>query len=285
MIDCTFKLLTAKSIVKREWGELLLSTLLKHFPGHIPQRYGVFEPLKKPVSAENPYSALDLWGTEMCYMTKRRAPKATMNVLFEKRNLRSKHSGINFFEFQIAEVHDLERLEALLLELAELFAADYAMAHILTRSELDDRLEQRLRTPSAWPEAPPEEIVKQARARAEREGYAIVLWGAVTGKLHTVHLVKGLSNLYWLNVFGRPYVELFGTNKLLRAPADFVQALPYGGVAVRLTKDLADSSEAWNEFKAVRASCQQHLDSNAFFDPQAPKDHKYRTPRFSFLSF
>jgi hypothetical protein len=83
-------------------------------------------------------------------------------------------------------------------------------------------------------------------------------------------------------VFGPPYVELFGKEHIAKAPAEDIKWLNYGGAAIRLAKDLADTPEAWNRFKTLRTTCAEHLDSDAFCDSLAPNNHQYRTPDFSF---
>jgi hypothetical protein len=274
MIECAIQLLTPNRISGLEYGKLFVALLLKHFPDHAPQRYGTTEPPRKLVPGGDFYAALDLWGSDHVYIAKRDSPKALLHVSFEMPRPKSIHSSISFFEFQIMQMQQLESLDALVRELSQAFSADYAMAHILTRAELDDRLDQGLQRPSSWPEPSPDQIVARVRAQAEREAHALTLWRMEIAGVQTVYLRKCLPSLYWLNIFGPPYVKLFGKERLIATPGENVE--------VKLTNDLLDTPMAWEAFKQTRASCRKHLNSNVFCERGASKDHEYRTPEFCF---
>jgi hypothetical protein len=279
MIDCTIQILTATRIEQREFGQQLISVLLKYFPTHAPQLCGDVEPLRRKFSPTNVGPALECWGRQF-FITRRTAPNVVMQVSFAPPSSRPRHSSVTFIDFQLTGEHELPGLKALVRDLAEIFVADYAMAHILTRTELDDWFESRLHQATSWPAPPVEEIVSDLRAKVSRDGHAAVLWGAECLKLHTVHLRKCLPNLYWLNVFGPPYINIFGRDRVMETPSYSVESLSYGGISLQITKDLPDTLNAWAAFKAMRAKCRVHLDCNVFCEPSAQKNREYRTPHF-----
>ncbi len=281
MIDCTIKLLTPIAIDPKEYGRQLFSVLFRHFPSYAPQRYGDFEPLRNRFNPADIDLALECWGRHT-YMTERQKPKVSMMASFTAARAGAGHSSVSFFDFQLSGSHELPIVKNFVQELSEVFVADYAMAHVFTRNELEDYVARIAERKTSWPEPPAEQLVGRMRSRIEREGYTTVLWGAEVKKLNTLQLNRCLPNLYWLNVFGPPYVNVFGTHRLLDTPSESVEILPYGGISIGLTKDLPDTAEAWNEFKSVRARCRDHLDSNVFCETTALKDHQYQTPQFAF---
>jgi hypothetical protein len=284
MIDCTIQLLTPAVLREPECGRELLRAMLKHFPTHIPQFFGDTEPLRNRFRLDSVDTALGCWGGQF-FILKQEKPKVLMQASFaSSTSPRPRHSSITFFDFQLLDSSDLSTLAAFVKELAQTFHADYAMAHIFSQNELEDWLARRLETPTSWPAPPASQIVDRLRAKVSREGYAKVLWGVECLKLQTANLQRCLPNLYWLNVFGPPYVAMFGSKRLMEVPAESVETLAYGGTAIQLTNDLKDSKEGWGFFQAVRTKCRNHLDSNAFCDSALDRGHRYQTPIFSLRS-
>lgn len=198
------------------------------------------------------------------------------------KSVRPRHASIAL-SFRSERQEDLAGVTEFVYEICEAFRADYAMAHILTEKELSERLEEKLLRATLPPEPPVEQIVEKLRNAARRKGFASVLQGLEIGGLGTHRLIKYLPDLYWLNVFGLPYVEIFGRDKLRRTPSEEVLESSHG-VAVRLTKTISDTLEGWNEFRAVRKRCKCHLNSSVFFDRAAPLTQSYRVPQFRFPS-
>lgn len=280
MIECAIRILTPIPIERREYGRRLFSVLLKHFPTYIPQRYGHVEPLRNVLAPGNLESALECWGRQY-YMAERSTPKVSMMASFAPQGTCRNHSSLYFTSFQLMEVDELTALTALVKELANVFVADYAMAHILTRHELEDWFEDRLRQPTSWPSPSSEVMVANMRAKVQCDGYVSVLHGTALKRLHSVHLKRCLPNLYWLNIFGPPYVDMFKAQRLLDVPSASVETLPYGGISVALTTAIADTAEAWSAFKAIRETSQDYLGSNVFCKSNAGEGYQYRTPHFT----
>ncbi|NJL30059.1 MAG: hypothetical protein HC897_20275 [Thermoanaerobaculia bacterium] len=95
-------------------------------------------------------------------------------------------------------------------------------------------------------------------------------------------LQQYLPDLYWLTIFGPPYVDLFGRERLLSAPAPIVEELPTGAILIQLSENMLDFRDRFEEVDRVRQAVKAHLDSDAFFDPAKGKDHKYNVPVFRF---
>lgn len=95
-------------------------------------------------------------------------------------------------------------------------------------------------------------------------------------------MVKHLPALYWSQVFGPPYVRLFGLEKLLSTPAFKVEQLGPETVYLQLTESIFDVRERYDHVDAVREKVKAHIDDNIIFNPNNPPDHVYRVPDFQF---
>ncbi len=67
MIECSVKILTPLPIDGREFGRHLFAILQKHFPAHVPQRYGRVEPARKRFNAADLETVLESWGGEFFF--------------------------------------------------------------------------------------------------------------------------------------------------------------------------------------------------------------------------
>jgi hypothetical protein len=91
-------------------------------------------------------------------------------------------------------------------------------------------------------------------------------------------LIKYLPNLYSCQVFGKSYVDLFGMDKLLSAPAPIVKKISDSQVYLQLKKDLDDVS--YEELETNRALVKKHLGEDAFFQIEKGRNYKYKVPNF-----
>ena len=77
-----------------------------------------------------------------------------------------------------------------------------------------------------------------------------------------------VPDLYWLTVFGPPYVKLIGRERLLSLDAHRVMELPYGAISVQLSESPLDIRNNYEKVSALRAAIKQSIDNNIFFDPK-----------------
>ena len=313
MSEFLLKILVPGQLASRSAGRYFLHLVMQHFPHAIPERFGKFEPLRNKFDAHNVGSALDLWGTGT-FIAERRHPRAYFMVSFwPVTSKKHRHSSISFFQLEA----DAESVHRFLIEASEVFGADYAVAHPLTRVEMEERIEQNRERNKKDPAirvefsdrvkkhiekhgyvgltrdqlvANVERVTRVAqggselgeretrriRDMVEREGFTSVLSKMI---LERMHIEKYLPDLFWINVFGRPYIDMFGRERIMSAPVAQVHELTKG-ISIRLTKELEDNVASWRHFKLSRDSCKSYLGSCAFFDPSAPPRHSYRIPNF-----
>ena len=97
----------------------------------------------------------------------------------------------------------------------------------------------------------------------------------------THRLKKYLPDIYWMTVFGAPYVRLFSQELLLSAPAYQVQELENGSIAIQLTENLEDAANDEAAFEEIRDRVKNHLNSDAFYDVKKGINYQYRVPEFT----
>ena len=85
----------------------------------------------------------------------------------------------------------------------------------------------------------------------------------------TWDLRKGLPDLYWGTVFGKPYVELFGAERLAQVPVARREELAPGVFYLQLTDDLEDVRARPQLVEQARAVAKQSLGIDAFAEPGA----------------
>jgi hypothetical protein len=94
------------------------------------------------------------------------------------------------------------------------------------------------------------------------------------------HIMKYLPDIYAIVVFGKPYINFFGKDKILSSPCYKVEELPNGFIKIQLGDYIFGERGSKESLKDVRQAVKSHLNINAFFDPKLPQDHKYNVPEF-----
>jgi len=96
----------------------------------------------------------------------------------------------------------------------------------------------------------------------------------------THQLRQGLPDLYWLTLFGRPYVNLFGRERMLSVPNVVVEEPARDLFSIRLSEDVSDVVSRSDELFELAQQVKQHLNHNAFFDRTLGINHPYTVPEF-----
>lgn len=80
-----------------------------------------------------------------------------------------------------------------------------------------------------------------------------------------------LRDLYWANVFGPPYTELFGADRLRTAPAAVVTELREGYFYLQVTDSITDlyTPDAIPRYRAARDAIKEHIGADCFYDAEA----------------
>lgn len=105
--------------------------------------------------------------------------------------------------------------------------------------------------------------------------------GAVAENAVGIKLRRYLPGLYWANFFGPRYIEFFGEERLLSAPAHETKWLGESGILLLVSESLFEYDDP--EVKATEQAVIEHLGPEAFFSKSDPEGKEYRAPDLSDL--
>jgi hypothetical protein len=89
---------------------------------------------------------------------------------------------------------------------------------------------------------------------------------------------KAITDIVWTNLFGRPYVELIGRDKLLSAPANKLNELPSGAIMLQVSESPSDFGTG--RYKERCEDVKKHLGQEYFFDWENP-NRDYPMPKLN----
>jgi len=137
-----------------------------------------------------------------------------------------------------------------------------------------DQKQSAIRDSESW-------LIKLARR--------LYLWGAmdygymwhevVASERIGLTLERGLPGIYWANFFGPLYVNFFGREKFLTAPAHHKEELPDGGFLLLTAPSPSEYDRP--EVQAMAEAIMDHLGRDAFFEKAHP-EKVCRVPQFTF---
>ena len=96
----------------------------------------------------------------------------------------------------------------------------------------------------------------------------------------THQLRQGIPGLYWLTLFGKPYVNLFGRERILSSPDAIIEEPARDLFSIQLSEDIRAVATNSDELLQNAQRIKQHLNSNAFFDNELGPDYAYNVPDF-----
>jgi len=96
-------------------------------------------------------------------------------------------------------------------------------------------------------------------------------------------LTKCLPDLYWAQIVGPPWVELWGADRIASTPAYRVEEVAPSTWLIQLTPHLADVTDDRDNYVAIRTKAKEHLGEDTFFDRERGHYAEYRAPRIPTL--
>ncbi|HYV12690.1 MAG TPA: hypothetical protein VE980_17445 [Pyrinomonadaceae bacterium] len=99
-------------------------------------------------------------------------------------------------------------------------------------------------------------------------------------RITTHRLRQGIPDLYWLTLFGKPYVKLFGRERILSSPNAIIEEPKPGMFSIQLSEDISAVATNSDELFQIAQRIKQHLNNNAFFDIELGRDYAYNIPEF-----
>lgn len=222
--------LSAASLRDEAIGRSLVQSLLEHVPSIAPARFGEVEPLTQVFTDDSIGRFAELWGEDLFWEHKKNGVFGSVMHSFGRDHT----SCVLHFPcglVSLAALVDFFRVASVILDV------DYSSAHLF---------------PSPDSRKIPSGVDDYFR------------------ELQTYHLEKWLPNVPWAACYGRPYVELFGLDKLLSSPAFRAELLWERLVYCQVSQDIQDVLSRPKDFEEVRARVREHLGSDAFLGPESP---------------
>lgn len=229
----------------------ILHAWISSLPNLVPERVGKYEPLRTVLRSADLSDALQDWEPPL-FLASRRKPRMHC-IIFQRgpNSPNNQHSSLKF-EFTAAEATELGAL-VFLESLCEVVEADFAAMEVIGDAYLEHG------------------------ERSGTVGYLNVKRTSWTFCLSTIGLRKGVPDIYWATVFGKPYVDLFGREQLVKSPALRTKPLTYGGVMLQLTESFADGEQA---LRPRREEIKRHLNPLAFRGSSQAALHERRPGPF-----
>jgi hypothetical protein len=254
MTSTFFEILSPLPLNRKEDARRLIGLWAEIAPNILPDRAGTHEPLKRRFSIADLGGLLDGWEYQVLF--KRVSKPKLHSSVFMQYGPHRRHSS---WTISIDDPQNLNLPSVLnLLNRASTeFSADFAFIHKPTKYDIETGL------------------------ASSSISYLSTAKRSISLFVTTHLLKKYIPDIYWVTIFGKPYVDLFSRERLLSAPAYRVLELKNGSVLVQLTEFPGDSGEGPNGYQNRKDLVKNHLSSDAFFDPNKGADHKYFVPEFS----
>ncbi|NJK32417.1 MAG: hypothetical protein HC927_08405 [Deltaproteobacteria bacterium] len=240
-------------------GASMMRLLCETLPQCVPAKAGGHEPLRTGFDPSNIEASLGDW--RISFLWKTRKPHSAGSIWMvdpppelvnHVANLR--HSKI-IFRVEDFRALDVRAVISVAVDWAKVSNADIGFVHLFT----DPDAVRGIKNGGF--------ILGNRKGRDNS-----VMWS-------TPRLKEYIPDLYWLMVFGPPYIDLFTRDRLLSAPAHEVRELDSGHITIQLTESYLDLETDYPRVAAVRDRVIEHLGPDAFF---AEGRTEYRTPKFTF---
>lgn len=230
------------------FGRFFFEMLQSNYPWLMPRKYGLTEPLKNIFDGDIDKMLSTSWKDGFTWKLQEKGTEALWSFSFFFRN-QWIHSALHIYgnpkKFRIADI------KSFYCELMTHGSADIGHIHIISDIEVNRNKQHHNET----------------------------TWALNTGYT-TLELMKYIPNLAWGMLFGKPYIEMMGLEKLLNAPAFLVEKW-HDGVYIQITENIEDTYKNYEEFDKKRMQIKEYFGRQYFFLPDLPKS-EYRVPNFDF---
>jgi hypothetical protein len=239
--------LTPRHLASPEEGVAIFNALFRRFPDLRPDVYANCEPIRTPFDAN---VGLDkaCWKATLFWRKKGVGPRVEGSVWLGTRDT---HTGV-FIEAR--GLPDAQEVAVQALDcLATLLPLDFGYVHATPRAA----------------------YAAEASPSADQQRNQMFLVGIMTSVLK-----KGLPELPWLTLFGRPYLDLFGEDTVRSAPAFAVRKLGQH-VTLQLSERLEGFVAASDPVRTVARDVMTHLGHRAF--ATSDPSEAVTVPRFAYV--
>lgn len=227
------KLFTRSPLTSPDEGRALIGLISEHVPYWMPYRYGWSEPLR---NVFDPDRFEDFWQQLRLSLDWRNEKRTATGEVYTRVNPYSTLSEISI-EGEQTRALDLGALAGLLQACGEPLDLVYGLVHLSHPDDLN----------------------------RGHGGLFTEFQGAPLLAVNERGLWECLPDLAWGNVFGPPYVELFGgADRVRTAPAALVRELGPSRFYLQLTGDIRDVQVNRPALAAARDAVRRHLGPDCF---------------------
>lgn len=239
---------TAYSLREPESHEALLQTWLEAAPTLFPTHYAVDGPLRLRLDPRSIASiARNIGGAG--WVARRTGPSLRFGLLPGIRSHGSIWMEVGGGKGEVIAHH----LKTLFGALSGLLAPDYATLHVLTPSEEKEAL---------------------AIGRPDLAILHLATMATSLSTGQTKPLLTGLRSIYWVNLFGPPYVRLFGRQQLAHPPIGAAVERP-ASVEITITEQ-PPVEASYPDFAEKRDQLKEYLGRDAFWPDASRVPSEFR---------
>ena len=231
------QLLTPLPLTSRDEGKRVLELWETFLPSYLPDSCGNYEPIDQPFDLHHRDAILDHW--KWPFLAKKEKPRMESSIWMRKGGM-VQHAAWKFV-FRFGET-DVRTLAGFVEAAAKELEVDFGCLTMLTQSEIAAGRHNG--------------TVMPLDRKGTRFNFGIT----------SQDVQRCIPDVYWLTIFGQPYVKMFGKDKLLCAPAHRVEAVSDALVLVQLTPTLEDTRNEEAAFATAKGKLKSFLGETAFYD-------------------
>jgi len=183
------EILTPQPLTSPEEGERVLRLWHSYLPSWLPDKVGNWEPVDQAFDLDERDAILRLW--RWPFLAVKSKPRMDAEVFMRKGQLLQHAAWLLCFDHGDVDVRELTRF---LQEASKVLEADFGCLTLLTDGEIEAGRRNG--------------AVLALDRRATR-----FTFGISSRAIRTC-----IPDVYWMTVFGAPYVKMFGRDRLLSAP-------------------------------------------------------------------
>jgi hypothetical protein len=249
------EILSPLPLTNHEDGKMIFDLWQKYLPNLLPDKFGNWEPINRPFELQHIETVLQAW--KWPFFAVKKSPAVDASILMRKGAKQHLHATW-ILRLDANAVNQVQLIEFLKMASVAL-QADFSCLHLLTPPELERGRASK--------------VVSALDKKATKLRFMVA----------SRDLQERIPDLFWATVLGAPYVELFGRDCLLSAPAYRAESLSSGMVLVQMTEQISDVEKRADVFNETRSQVKTHLGAKAFFQPERVTADGYRVPQFNFV--
>jgi hypothetical protein len=249
------EILSPLPLISREDGKIVLELWKDYLPELLPDYYGNWEPIDIIFNRHELDLILGQW--KWPFLAKKINPKVDASIWMRKGLNQRLHSTV-IFKIE-ANCISQSRLLSFLRAASIRLNADFSCIHLLTKAELERGISNKTVT------------------------FLDKLGKKLNFFIASKELQKRIPDLYWATILGPPYIEMFGRERILSAPAYSSESLSDKMALLQMTKKMTDVNDSKDVFDAVRSCVKNWLGIDAFYElGKETLASSYNLPVFKF---